>query len=383
MKKSILIVLVLLSMFVMAPFAQASGDVTVFINGLNLDMDVPPKIINGRTMVPIRAISENMGANVGWNGEMRLVTIRSNGLSINLTIDSGIATVNGKSIALDQPAIIVNDRTLVPIRFISESMGADVKWDGDNRMAVIRSTTNPIETINYEDGVKYIGEVKNGKANGYGVIYYADGSIGYQGDLLEDTPHGYGIYYIDGDKYQGRFENGYFSGRGTYFFEDGSRYQGSFKEDYFSGYGIMYYADGSSYEGNFKNDMPNGQGTLYYSNGLVAYTGEFIDGEPASDIGEMNIVEGQKLTLSGTLSYEDYELYNGRVDRAYILNLYEPFECSIGGDIVYIDSVQVVGDYDETYLGGYLSISGDVVFEHNSYHHRPIILFNSSVISYG
>jgi hypothetical protein len=104
----------------------------VYVNGSKIDFskygDVEMIIENGTSLIPIRAICEAMGASVDWNGKNQTVTIDLNGLVVELAIDSKQAKVNGKKVTIDVPARIVNDRTIVPLRFIAESFNRKVNW---------------------------------------------------------------------------------------------------------------------------------------------------------------------------------------------------------------------------------------------------------------
>ena len=105
--------------------------------------DVAPQIVNGRTMLPARFVAENLGAEVSWDGEKRLVTITGKHLktgdeiTILISVGSDIAYVNGEEIKLDSPAFIENDRTYTPVRFISEELGAKVEWIESEQKVVI------------------------------------------------------------------------------------------------------------------------------------------------------------------------------------------------------------------------------------------------------
>ena len=117
--------------------AFAVGDgITVKINDKEVDFsiydNVLPYIENDFTLVPIRAIAEGLGFDVGWDESTRSVEI-SGKTQILLGIDSDSAEVNGEKVMLDIPARIVDERTFVPLRFVSEQMGADVKWDAAAR----------------------------------------------------------------------------------------------------------------------------------------------------------------------------------------------------------------------------------------------------------
>lgn len=99
--------------------------------------DVSPYIENDRALVPIRALAENMGFTVEWEAATRTVTIKGNDTEIILVIDSDKATVNGETYVLDVPAKITDDRTFIPLRFVSVNMGATVEWSDADRSVTI------------------------------------------------------------------------------------------------------------------------------------------------------------------------------------------------------------------------------------------------------
>jgi aromatic ring-cleaving dioxygenase len=115
------------------------GQKIAYRNNDQLYLDVPPIIQNGRTLVPIRFISEAFGANVNWDSRNSTVRIflKEPETNISLQINNRIAIVNNKSIVLDVPPIIKNGRTMVPIRFISEAFGANVDWSDEKRQITI------------------------------------------------------------------------------------------------------------------------------------------------------------------------------------------------------------------------------------------------------
>lgn len=101
-----------------------------------------PVIQDGRTLVPIRAVMESFGSSVYWDGETRQVYISTNNSYIRLTIDSDTALINtredtDKPVKLDVAPQIINGRTMVPLRFVAESAGLDVDWNGDERVITI------------------------------------------------------------------------------------------------------------------------------------------------------------------------------------------------------------------------------------------------------
>ncbi|MGN0107893.1 MAG: stalk domain-containing protein [Hominilimicola sp.] len=100
--------------------------------------DVVPVITEeGRTIVPLRFISENFGAEVEWNGDAREITITLGDTVIKMTIDSTTYTVNGEEKTLDASAQIYNDRTMVPVRAVLESLSKQLYWEGENRLVII------------------------------------------------------------------------------------------------------------------------------------------------------------------------------------------------------------------------------------------------------
>ncbi|MTI84381.1 MAG: copper amine oxidase N-terminal domain-containing protein [Firmicutes bacterium] len=106
--------------------------VKLYVNDTKINPDVPPFIDeNSRTMVPLRFAAEALGCDVEWLAESRTVEVKRDSTDISLVIGEKKAEVNGELIALDTNAIIKGSRTMVPLRFISESLGAQVEWVAD------------------------------------------------------------------------------------------------------------------------------------------------------------------------------------------------------------------------------------------------------------
>ena len=108
---------------------KKDGIIKVHVDGKALSFDVPPQIINDRTMLPLRAIFEALNAQIEWDDAAKTVTSTKNGTVVKLTIGNPVATVNGQEITLDSPGVIVDERTLVPVRFVAEAFGAKVWWE--------------------------------------------------------------------------------------------------------------------------------------------------------------------------------------------------------------------------------------------------------------
>lgn len=144
MRKSIKTILgigLLLVLLLSIP-VSAEEQVEVLLNGSKIEFaDQKPVIINGRTLVPLRGVLEAMGVTVGWIDETQTATAEKDGIKITLTIDDPTLYKNGEAIVLDVPAQLINSRTMVPARAVSESFGARVGWF-EAKSQVVISTDN-------------------------------------------------------------------------------------------------------------------------------------------------------------------------------------------------------------------------------------------------
>lgn len=116
-------------------------------------LDVPAQIVNSRTLVPVRFMSEAFGASVDWNGETRTVTLKTaDGTEIVIVIDSAVIRINHEMKTIDVPAQIISDRTMLPLRVVAEALGKEVYWNGDSRLIILSPTafypsTEEIQTM--------------------------------------------------------------------------------------------------------------------------------------------------------------------------------------------------------------------------------------------
>ena len=116
----------------------ASSQVVVLVDRIPVEFDSAPYIdSNSRLMVPLRAISEALGAQVRWDEKNRTVIITRSGSTAVFRIDSTSATLNGQSKIMDTCPVIRNERTMVPVRYVGEYLGAEVNWDQDTRTVSI------------------------------------------------------------------------------------------------------------------------------------------------------------------------------------------------------------------------------------------------------
>ena len=138
MKKG-LIAFVFASSLVFLTSAYAQSRVNVEFNGLLVEFDQPAIIADNRTMVPVRKIFELLGATVTWDAEARCAKAELSGKKVEITIGEKEITVDGVKREIDAPARIVGNRTLVPLRAISESYDCKVGWDAKSATAMVFS----------------------------------------------------------------------------------------------------------------------------------------------------------------------------------------------------------------------------------------------------
>ena len=113
------------------------GSRKISVFGREIKNDVAPKIVNDRTMLPIRIVAESLSGTVTWNGELQRVTIQKGADVILITIGADTAYVNGTAVKLDAAAFVENGRTYLPLRFVSETLGAQVAWNEAEKTVTI------------------------------------------------------------------------------------------------------------------------------------------------------------------------------------------------------------------------------------------------------
>lgn len=119
------------------PATGAYDPIQVYINGQLQQFDVPPTVVSGRTLVPLRAIFEALGAEVTWDAGTQTAMATWPGGDLHLPVGSTEVTVRGETRTLDVPGQIIGNRTLVPLRFVGETLGAQVGWYGQSRLITI------------------------------------------------------------------------------------------------------------------------------------------------------------------------------------------------------------------------------------------------------
>lgn len=150
MRKYLLIFCAVMMLFVLFGGVQAHAEkeIDIVLNGQNIPCDSPPQIRNDRTVVPISSIVKPLGGTADFDGKARTVSVSVSGKSILFTLDSTHVMVDGVVKQLDTPAVIIKDRTMIPVRFLAEELGYNVRWGGVDRTVYIDA---PIEVKEISD----------------------------------------------------------------------------------------------------------------------------------------------------------------------------------------------------------------------------------------
>ncbi len=155
--KILTVILVITYLFSVPTFA-VDLPIRVVVNGTKINFpDVEPFIDeNSRTQVPIRFVGEALGADVSWDGNTKKVTITLNGRKVVLQIGNKNYEVNGQKKQMDTVALLKESRTFVPVRFVSEALGATVKWNANIKTVYIDMNGDVIPSPDPTEGsVKY------------------------------------------------------------------------------------------------------------------------------------------------------------------------------------------------------------------------------------
>lgn len=137
-----LLPLLIVALMLVAPVHAFAADnpVQLFLNGKKLNPEVPPQIVGeGTTLVPVRIVSEELGADVFWFPDESKVKVEQDGTTIEMFIDNPIVNVNGKEQELEEAPVLQSGNTLVPIRFVAEQLGLEVDWEEKARAVILVS----------------------------------------------------------------------------------------------------------------------------------------------------------------------------------------------------------------------------------------------------
>lgn len=214
--KKLLLVMVIAGMLFSTIAVSVSADnneISVYLDAAKIEFDVKPQIINGRTMVPIRAIFEKMGAVVEWDESTRSAICTKGDTDVKMTVNSTDMYINNQLTKMDISPVVIDGRTLAPARYVAEAFGADVQWSQKNSTVVIcskdvyayvdfpdipdlgRCYNIPLLSESNQDGFKILSYIYSDMTNDdyYGYLYdnsalvlgkYAEESIDYTDGVL-------------------------------------------------------------------------------------------------------------------------------------------------------------------------------------------------------
>ncbi len=161
MKKTIIFILVLCMLFSVQPVTatEETGevkDITVVVGGEKIKCDVAPFMVNDRTMLPVRAVFEAIGAEVSWDESAQKVTAKKENTTVEIVIGSNIIKINGEEKIIDVPAMEKNGRTFVPVRACAEAFGFKVNWyEGANMIKLVEEAWVISREENYYGFTEY------------------------------------------------------------------------------------------------------------------------------------------------------------------------------------------------------------------------------------
>lgn len=135
--KKFIITATLMITLLFSSITYAAKPITIELNGKEVKSEVAPFIQNERTLVPIRFISEALGCNVKWDANKNEITIESNDITIQMTTGKKDFLVGNQKKVMDVAPFVKQDRAFVPLRFVGENMKVDVKWDDANRKVIL------------------------------------------------------------------------------------------------------------------------------------------------------------------------------------------------------------------------------------------------------
>nr|QGT51249.1 hypothetical protein Firmicute1046_3250 [uncultured Firmicutes bacterium] len=200
MKRILAVSLTIVMAFSTMMFTVAAQEeaVSVTVNGKQVVFpDEQPYMQNGRVMVPVRFVSEELGAEVAWFEETKTVTVMDETSAAALTVDVAEVTANNQTLTLDVSPVSRNNRTYVPLRFVSEALGAQVDWEqGSNTVSITRSAPTTDEGNNKKIYALYHGFRRTREHDGDLATWnqYADSSksatgrdhINFSADLIDE-----------------------------------------------------------------------------------------------------------------------------------------------------------------------------------------------------
>lgn len=170
------------------------AEIKLYLDGSRLGLDVPPEIKNQRTMVPVRAVGEAIGADVEWVQDKQQVVMTRAGSTVTMTLDSTTADIDGKAVEMDVAPYATNGRTLLPARYVAEFFGQKVDWDDNDRRVLITEDKSVAGDSNLEAWALPMGAMLN-DINNAAPQHFGDGTA--RSKVRADHAHS----ILDGDQW--------------------------------------------------------------------------------------------------------------------------------------------------------------------------------------
>ncbi|WP_027398453.1 copper amine oxidase N-terminal domain-containing protein [Anaerovorax odorimutans] len=209
-KLTISIIMIMLVIVFGGSSTYAANQISIFIDGEELYTDVPPIIIDSKTMVPLRAVSEAVGCKVDWFKEDKRIVVYSpvgGDPLLVMSVNDPKVTVNhyngdtgevtGEVVTIEAPPVIIEGKTMIPLRFIAETIGFRVEWDGTSRTVFLFSAA-------YDDDLKSKKDTREGQFPD-GIIYSEEYSI--EGDPGDGLSSGEAAMLLTRDKITSLYDN--------------------------------------------------------------------------------------------------------------------------------------------------------------------------------
>ncbi|OON99073.1 MAG: hypothetical protein ATN35_00305 [Epulopiscium sp. Nele67-Bin004] len=138
---------VMVATLILSAQTVMASNINLIINSNIVVPSVNPVQVEGTTLVPVRIVSEQLGATVGWDSETETITISSSGKVIQLQIGNETAYVNGVQTELTLAPEIIEGTTMIPLRFVSENLNVPIDWDNDTQTVLINSSKTDLEKL--------------------------------------------------------------------------------------------------------------------------------------------------------------------------------------------------------------------------------------------
>ncbi|HEX9061818.1 MAG TPA: stalk domain-containing protein [Clostridia bacterium] len=218
---TILFILTVLNISSLNAFAS-DDNIKVVVNGLQVKFDAKPRIINNRIIVPMRGVFDKIPFEIKWDEGNKTVSAYKGGRSIMVRLNDSIALVDGKEVTLEVSAVNIDNRVFVPLRFISESIGASVEWDSNSRVVSISTPGIHIKgmdekAFNNNTSVSYYSNSYVTCASKDNIIYSSvgtklkkssDNGVTWSEDLINIKPDYFTVGHIMEDDSVIMFTNG-------------------------------------------------------------------------------------------------------------------------------------------------------------------------------